>query len=88
MIITPTLHFCGQCKEAIDLYQKAFDCRVDFILDYAQADKRDWNMELSEIQKNYVYHAELYIGEQRIMMADEFGIENEKSNSIFLTVTF
>lgn len=88
MIFTPTLHFCGKCEEAINLYKRAFNCKVDFILHYSDADKRDWDIELSEVQKNYVYHSEIYIGEQRVMLADEFEIECKTSTSIFLTITF
>lgn len=88
MIITPTLHFGGKCEEAIALYQKAFNCKVDFILHYSDANSQDWNIELSEEQKNYVYHSEIHIGEQRIMMADEFTMENKACTSLFLTVAF
>lgn len=88
MIVTPTLHFHGQCEEALGLYQQAFDLRIDFVLHYSDADNRDWNTECSEQYKNYVYHAEAYIGEQRIMLSDELELDPAASTSLFLTVTF
>lgn len=88
MLVTPTLHFHGQCEEAIGLYQQAFDLRINYIMHYTDADKNDWNIELSEEQQGYVYHAEAYIGEQRIMLSDEIELDPANSTSLFLTVTF
>lgn len=88
MIVTPTLHFQGRCEEAIRLYQKAFNLKISYVLHYSDADKRDWDAELSGEQKKFIYHAEAYIGEQRLMLADEIGQENARVTSIFLTVTF
>lgn len=87
-IITPTFNLCGQCEEAIQLYQKAFNAKIDFMLRYSDADKRDFDAPLTEEQKNYVYHSEIHIGEQRLMFSDivEFG-NLTKSTSLFLTVT-
>ncbi|OKP75866.1 hypothetical protein A3844_08765 [Paenibacillus helianthi] len=88
MIITPTLHFHGECEEAIGLYQQAFDIRIDFMLHYTDANQQDWNHELTEEQKGYVYHAEAYLGEQRIMLSDELAPAAAASTSLFLTITF
>jgi PhnB protein len=88
MIVTPTLHFYGQCEEAIGLYQKAFDLRTSYILYYSGADPSDWNVTLTEEQQAYVYHSEAYIGGQRFMLADEIGQEASTNTSLFLTITF
>lgn len=88
MNVTPTLHFSGQCEEAIGLYQKAFDLRTSYILHYSDADPRDWNVSLTPEQQAYVYHSEAYIGGQRFMLSDEIGLDPPKSTSLFLTVTF
>lgn len=58
------------------------------MLRYSDADKRDFDAPLTEEQKNYVYHSEIHIGEQRLMFSDivEFG-NLTKSTSLFLTVT-
>ncbi|MBL1225048.1 VOC family protein [Enterococcus sp. BWR-S5] len=88
VIVTPTFNSNGQCEEAIQLYQKAFNAKVDFLLRYSDADPRDFDDPLTEEQKNYVYHAEIYIGEQRVMFSDIIGSDHlMKSTSLFLTVT-
>jgi PhnB protein len=88
MIITPVLHFYGQCEEAVELYGKAFNCKLDILLRYSDADKRDWDVAMTEEQKNYIYHSEFYIGSQRFMMADELEGEQTKVTTIFMTITF
>ncbi|MNI76342.1 hypothetical protein D3C73_1325670 [compost metagenome] len=88
MIVTPTLHFHGQCGEAIALYQKAFGLIPQFILHYSDADPRDWNAGLTKEQQAYVYHSEAYIGKQRFMLADEIGLEAPGNLPLFLTLTF
>lgn len=78
----------GQCEEAIKLYQKAFNAKIDFILRYTEADKRDFDSPLTDEQKNYVYHSEIHIGQQRLMFSDIVEFDHLiKSTSLFLTVT-
>ena len=60
--ITPNFNFDGKCGEAITPYQQAFGAKVDCLLHYRDADQSDFKRELSEEQKDYVYHAELHIG--------------------------
>lgn len=88
IIITPNFNFNGRCEEALALYQKAFQARIGCLLRYSDADYRDWNRELSQEQANYIYHAELWIGNQRIMMCDNMDVDLIKSTSLSLTVTF
>lgn len=88
MIVTPTLHFYGQCEEALRLYQKAFDLKIHSLLHYSGADPRDWNVSLTPEQQAYVYHSEASIGGQRIRLADEIGRDASQSTSLFLTITF
>ena len=87
MTITPNFNFDGKCGEAISLYQQAFGAKVDCLLHYRDADQSDFKRELSEEQKDYVYHAELYIDGQRIMMADNLDIPFRPSTALSLTVT-
>ncbi|SEU28148.1 VOC family protein [Paenibacillus sp. NFR01] len=88
LLVTPTLHFQGQCVEALALYRQAFNLRIDFVLHYADADSRDWPEEMTEHERGYVYHAEAYIGEQRLMLADETRRAHCASEALFLTITF
>lgn len=88
VIVTPTIHFNGQCGEAIHLYQKAFGARIGCLLRYSDRDERDWDAPLTKEQESYVYHSEIYIGEQRVMMADNHEPDPSRSVSHFLTLTF
>lgn len=38
-MLIPHLHFCGDCKEAIDLYEKAFNTKIESI-DYMPDGKK------------------------------------------------
>ena len=87
-IITPNFNFVGRCEEAIVLYQKAFNAKVGCLLRYSDANKDDWDKKLTPEQENYIYHAELFIGDQRIMMCDNMDVNLVKSTALSLTVTF
>ncbi len=89
IIVTPTFNFNGCCAEAISLYEKAFGATTKFFMRYSEADERDWKQPLTGEQKNWVYHAEVYIGEQRLMFSDIINqYELAKGNSLFLAMTF
>lgn len=88
IILTPNFNFNGRCEEALTLYQKAFNGKIGCLLRYSDADKRDWNKELTEEQAKYIYHSELFIGNQRIMMCDNMDVDLVKSTSLSLTITF
>lgn len=87
MTVTPNFNFDGKCGEAIKLYQQAFGAQIDCLLHYRDANREDFTKELSEEQQGYIYHAELYIGDQRIMMADNLDIPFRPSPALSLTVT-
>ncbi len=88
IICTPTIHFNGRCEEAIHLYQEAFKAKIGCLLHYSDRNKSDWDLPLTGEQENYVYHSEILIGEQRIMMADNHEPDPNKNTSMFLTITF
>lgn len=85
--ITPNLHFNGKCEQAIHLYEQAFNAKVECLLRYSDARPEDYNKKLTQEQKNFVYHAEIYIGVQRIMLADVMDIDLKPSYALSLTVT-
>lgn len=87
-IITPNFNFAGQCEEAIRLYQKAFGAKVGCLLRYSDANPADWDRRLTPQQENYIYHAELFINGQRMMMCDNLDVAFRKSTALSLTVTF
>jgi PhnB protein len=69
------------------MYQKAFDAEINCLLRYSDAKWEDFHRELSEKQKEYIYHAELLIGNQRIMMADNLDIPFKPSTALSMTIT-
>ena len=87
MTVVPNFHFNGKCREAIELYKEAFGAKVDCLLLYKDAKTEDYGRPLTDEQKSFVYHAELSIGKQRIMMADDMDMTFAPSASLFLTMT-
>ena len=75
MKITPTLNFGGQCREAIHLYEKAFGGKISCLITYREANDPAYMPLLREDQKDYIYHSELMLGEQKIITSDHVDIE-------------
>jgi PhnB protein len=88
MKITPTLNFGGQCREAIHLYEKAFSGRITCLISYREANDPAYMSLLTEEQKDWIYHAELALGNERIIMSDHADIEFETCYSNFLTLIY
>lgn len=86
MQIVPTLNFGGNCREAIHMYEKAFGGQVICLITYREADDPQYNPLLKDDQRDYIYHSELLIGEQRIIMCDHVDIEFKTCYSDFLTI--
>ena len=87
-VVTPNFNFDGHCEEALMLYQKAFNAKVTCLLRYSDAKRDDWNRQLSPEQANYIYHAEMYVGGQRLMMCDNLDVDFRKSTALSLVITF
>ena len=90
MQIVPTLNLDGNCREAIHMYEKAFNGKISCLITYGEANDPDYTPLLKEDQKDYIYHSELVLGDQRIIMSDlvEGDIEFQICYSNFLTVMF
>lgn len=88
MQITPTLNFGGTCREAIQMYEKAFEGKITCLISYREANDPAYMPLLSEEQKDYIYHAELVLGNQRIIMSDHVDIEFTVCYSNFLTIMY
>jgi len=67
--VSPFLKFSGQCAEAITLYEKAFNAKVTYKATFGQAAKKD-KVYTDESQKNWIYHAQIKIGKQTLMLCD------------------
>ena len=87
IIVTPNFHFNGQCRQAISMYEKAFNVKANVILSYSDADSRDFKVE-GDIDKDLVYHAEMFIGNQRIMLSDSIDTTLSSGNTLSLVMTF
>ena len=87
LTVTPNFHFDGQCRQAIALYENAFNAEVKTLMCYSDANPQDWKDKNDDI-KDCVYHAEIMIGNQRIMLSDNVGHDLSKGNSLSLVITF
>lgn len=88
MKITPTLNFGGQCREAIHMYEKAFGGKISCLTTYKEANDPAYMPLLREDQKDYIYHSELILGDQKIIMSDHVDIEFTVCYSNFLTIMY
>lgn len=88
MQIIPTLNFGGTCREAIKMYEKAFEGKITCLISYRKANDPAYMPLLNEEQKDYIYHAELVIGNQRIIMSDHVDIEFSVCYSNFFTIMY
>ena len=86
--ITPTLNFGGQCREAIQMYEKAFGGKISCLITYREANDPAYMPLLREDQKDYIYHSELVFGDQRLIMSDHVDIEFTVCYSNFLTIMY
>jgi len=83
--LTPILCFKGKAAKAIEAYQKAFGAEVKFTMPFSKANPND--LQYTEEEKDYIYHARITIGEQLIFIADDSdgilkgGTDNNSYNS-------
>ena len=83
MKFVPTLNFNGKCREAMEMYQKAFSGKVTALLTYGEAN--DPSFALKDEQKDWIYHGELTFGDQRIIMSDHVDMQFDVCYTCFLT---
>lgn len=87
MKITPNFNFDGQCGEAIQLYEKAFRAKVVCCITNKEAVWEASSHTMAD-GENRIYHAEIEIGDQRVMMCDNEDVPFQPTASLSLTVTF
>jgi len=86
MIITPNYHFNGECEQALKLYEKVFNGQTTVLLYYSDAEPSNLPAVLSDKEKDYVYHAEMIIGNQRFFFSDSLDkIPCGKNLSVLVT---
>jgi len=65
-MIVPALHFCGDCKDAITLYEKAFNTKAHIVITNSQ-------FSPDECGDDQIAHAEMILCGQRVLLNDRFG---------------
>ena len=86
-VVVPNLHFMGNCAEAMALYARAFGAKQTVLLRYEDADARDFDKPLTGPEQMYVYHAEMELCGQRIMLSDSTDvIPSGADDAVSLTV--
>jgi PhnB protein len=82
-MLIPHLHFCGDCEEAIAIYEKAFNTKVEAIVrnsDYAPDECKG---------DNRIAHAVMYIHGQKVFLNDRFGNKKKSLDcAVHLIVMF
>ena len=86
-VITPNFNFSGQCADAIELYKNAFNAEIGCLMRYRDANAQDMCDAWAGAQEDWIYHAELILGGQHIMLADHADLEFEPGLSLSLVVT-
>lgn len=83
MMLIPHLHFCGNCEEAIAVYEKAFHTKAESIIynrEYVPDEYPD---------DNRIAHAVMNIHGQKIFLNDRFGnIDKSLNVAVHLIVMF
>ncbi|WDV46372.1 VOC family protein [Clostridiaceae bacterium M8S5] len=88
MKVVPNMYFQGECEEALKLYARAFDGEITVCMHFRDADESDFCIKnLSEIEKEYIYHAEMLVGELRFMFSDNLGkLKNGEGISLVMVL--
>ena len=75
--VSPFLTFNGQCGEALSLYEKALGAIISYKSHFS--DSKDPKCQ-DESKKDWIYHAQLKVGKNIIMMCDDStgGLSNGK----------
>lgn len=82
-MLIPHLHFNGTCKEAILLYEKAFNVKADCIILNSHYNPDECKND------NRIAHAVMHIHGQKVFLNDRFGKKDTSTDiAVHLIVTF
>jgi len=87
-VIEPLFQFNKQCEEAIELYTKAFGAKLTYLGRYGNADPKDLPPKYNEEDADLIFHAQMMIGNQRILMADNLFNDLPMGHTVFPVMTF
>ena len=82
-MLIPHFHFTGNCKDAITLYERAFQTKVETIITNKQYGSIEPDAE------NHIAHAVMYIHGQEVFLNDRFGKKDRSTDvAIHMIVMF
>lgn len=80
-MLIPHLHFCGECKQAIALYEKAFHTKADVVIDNRQYDPG--------CEEDVIAQAVMTLCGQQVYLNDRFGNRSRTTDTaVHLIVMF
>jgi PhnB protein len=86
--IEPLFYFDRQCEEAIGLYKKAFGAELTYLSRYSDvSDDLPLNYDAKK-DSELIYHAQIKIGNQRIMLCDNLFFDLPKGHSASFVAMF
>ena len=85
--VVPMIQFDRQCEQAIELYKKAFGAQVPVFIRFSDAENKDWS-DFKDDEKDLVYHAQMMIGNQRILLCDNLFNNLPRGHSVYPVVMF
>lgn len=86
-MIHPYLSFSGNCREAMEFYEKSFETKSPRIMTFGDSPAAK-DLPLTEADKKRVMHGEIIIAGSRIMASDApNGVNFPPENSVSLAVT-
>ena len=87
--IEPLLYFDRQCEKAIELYVKAFDAKLTFLMRFSDIPEKDWPLNFDANKDlQLIYHAQIKIGNQRILLCDNLFNDLPRGHSASFVVMF
>ena len=87
-LIEPMFTFDRQCEEAIELYKKAFGAKVMVLMRYSEANPKDLPSKYNaEKDSNLIFHAQLMIGSQRILLCDNLFNDLARGHTVYPVMT-
>lgn len=82
-MLIPHLHFTGNCKDAITLYERAFNIKAETIISSLEYGSNEPDADKT------IAHAVMYIHGQKIFLNDRFGKRDTSTNiAVHLIVMF
>ncbi|MDR0767264.1 MAG: pyridoxamine 5'-phosphate oxidase family protein [Methanosarcinales archaeon] len=76
----------GQCAKAIELYKKAFGAEVTALHRYSEEDPK--TVQYSEGEKDFIFNAQMKIGEQTILLCDDTTNNTKIGNHLQMVLEF